>query len=84
MFPTILAPSGLQLPRVEQIMRGTGKNSNRKNLAGYRREQGDTPPALSRGGQAAAGNTPQPAFANPAVQAIAYYDTLDVFDAIAC
>ena len=42
-FPAILAPSGLQLPRVEQIMRGTGKILTEKNLAGYRRQQGDAP-----------------------------------------
>lgn len=42
-FPAILAPSGLQLPRVEQIMRGTGKILTEKNLAGYRKQQGDAP-----------------------------------------
>lgn len=36
-FPGILAPSGLQLSRVEQASRGTGKILTEKDLAGWRK-----------------------------------------------
>lgn len=58
-FPAILAPSGLQLPRVEQIMRGTGKILTEKNLAGYRKQQGDAP-SFSRAAPAQPGQQQTP------------------------
>ena len=55
-FPAILAPSGLQLSRVEQVAQGTGRILSEKHLAGYRRAND---PAFS----GASGMTPEQAAA---------------------
>lgn len=50
-FPAILAPSGLQLARVEQVARGTKKILTQRNLSGYLKAKEQAP--MSRNGNAA-------------------------------
>ncbi|AOG22566.1 PLxRFG domain-containing protein [Acidovorax sp. RAC01] len=57
-FPEILAPSGLQLSRVEQASRGTAKILTDKQLSGYRRANS---PSFDR--EAQAGLSPEQAVA---------------------